>query len=80
MEKKEEKTKLEEKAEQELPVEPISVTLAKAQSDVTMAILQIQNTYGLPAYLMALLVGAALGDIRECANKELLNAMETVKK
>lgn len=55
--------------------EPIGVTLSRAHGDVTIAILEIQNAYGLPAYLMDLIVTAALSDIRACANKDIIHAM-----
>lgn len=78
MNKKEEKTLIEETPESaEVLSDPINITLAKAQNDITMAIVQIQNAYGLPSYLMDLLVSSALGDIRACANKELLNVVNT---
>lgn len=62
-----------EKKEEEK--EPIGVTLSRAHGDVTIAILEIQNNYGLPAYLMDLIVTAALSDIRACANKDIIHAM-----
>ena len=64
----------EQKAEEEKG-EPIGVTLSRAHGDVTIAILEIQNAYGLPAYLMDLIVTAALSDIRACANKDIIHAM-----
>lgn len=42
---------------------------------MTLAILQVQAAYGLPAYLTDLIVTAVLADIRGCANKDLLNAL-----
>lgn len=68
---------LEEKEPIEQPEEkePIGITLHKAHEDMTIAILQIQNAYGLPAYLTDFLVTAILADIRGCANKELMGAM-----
>lgn len=67
----------EEKSDQQKQThnEPMGVTLSRARQDMTMAILQIQNMYGLPAYLTDLIVTASLADIRDCANKDLLNSM-----
>lgn len=59
--------------------EPIGVTISKAQSEVTVAILQIQAAYGLPAYLTDLIVTSALADIRACANKDLIEIMDRQK-
>lgn len=64
----------ETKEEQEQAGEPMGVTLSRARQDMTMAVLQIQNMYGLPAYLTDLILTATLADIRDCANKDLLNA------
>lgn len=72
----------EEHVEQPLPdepkeeqTEPIGVLASRAHEDMTMAILQVQATYGLPAYLTDLIVTAVLADIRGCANKDLLNTL-----
>ena len=68
--------------EQQLPDEPeeeqteqIVVLASRAHEDMTMAILQVQAAYGLPAYLTDLIVTAVLADIRGCANKDLLNTL-----
>ena len=70
----------EEHVEQPLPdepkeeqTEPIGVLASRAHEDMTMAILQVQAAYGLPAYLTDLIVTAVLADILGCANKDLLN-------
>lgn len=55
--------------------EPIGVLASRAHEDMTMAILQVQAAYGLPAYLTDLIVTAVLADIRGCANKDLLNTL-----
>lgn len=55
--------------------EPIGITLTMAQADMTVAIMQIQNVYGLPAYLTDLIVTAALADIRSCAKQDILNVL-----
>lgn len=55
--------------------ESIGVKLSMAQADVTIAIMQIQNAYGFPAYLTDLIVTAALADIRTCAKQDILNAL-----
>lgn len=72
----------EEHVEQPLPdepkeeqTEPIGVLASRAHEDMTMAILQVQAAYGLPAYLTDLIVTAVLADIRACANKDLLNTL-----
>lgn len=72
----------EEHVEQPLPdepkeeqTEPIGVLASRAHEDMTMAILQVQAAYGLPAYLTDLIVTAVLADIRDCANKDLLNTL-----
>lgn len=72
----------EEHVEQPLPdepkeeqTEPIGVLASRAHEDMTMAILQVQSAYGLPAYLTDLIVTAVLADIRGCANKDLLNTL-----
>ena len=52
---------------------PLGVKISAARADMTLAILEVQNTYGLPAYLTDLIVSACLSDIRDCANKELIN-------
>lgn len=72
----------EEHVEQPLPdepkeeqTEPIGVLASRAHEDMTMAILQVQAAYGLPAYLTDLIVTAVLADIRGCANKDLLNTL-----
>ena len=65
----------EEHVEQPLPDEPIGVLASRAHEDMTMAILQVQAAYGLPAYLTDLIVTAVLADIRGCANKDLLNTL-----
>lgn len=69
-ETKTEKTELEHKGENI----PLSVKLSAARADMTIAILEVQKEYGLPAYLVDLIVSACLSDIRDCANKELINA------
>ena len=72
----------EEHVEQPLPdepkeeqTEPIGVLASRAHEDMTMAILQVQAAYGLPAYLTDLILTAVLADIRGCANKDLLNTL-----
>ena len=72
----------EEHVEQPLPdepkeeqTEPIGVLASRAHEDMTMAILQVQAAYGLPAYLTDLIVTAVLADIRGCAKKDLLNTL-----
>ena len=72
----------EEHVEQPLPdepkeeqTEPIGVLASRAHEDMTMAILQVQAAYGLPAYLTDLIVTAVRADIRGCANKDLLNTL-----
>lgn len=72
----------EEHVEQPLPdepkeeqTEPIGVLASRVHEDMTMAILQVQAAYGLPAYLTDLIVTAVLADIRGCANKDLLNTL-----
>ncbi len=67
-----------EKPQDKVESEPIGVTLSRAHGDVTIAILEIQYAYGLPAYLTDLIVTAALSDIRACANKDIIHAMKTV--
>lgn len=70
-EKKQEETK----EERERQGEVMGVTLSRARQDMTMAVLQIQNMYGLPAYLTDLILTAVLADIRDCANKDFLISM-----
>lgn len=53
---------------------PLGVKLNAARADMTIAILEVQKAYGLPAYITDLIVSACLSDIRDCANKELINA------
>lgn len=72
----------EEHIEQPLPdepkeeqSEPMGILTSRAHEDMTLAILQVQAAYGLPAYLTDLIVTAVLADIRGCANKDLLNAL-----
>ena len=72
----------EEHIEQPLPEEPkeeqsepMGILTSRAHEDMTLAILQVQAAYGLPAYLTDLIVTAVLADIRGCANKDLLNAL-----
>lgn len=55
--------------------EPMGILTSRAHEDMTLAILQVQAAYGLPAYLTDLIVTAVLADIRGCANKDLLNAL-----
>lgn len=38
-----------------------------------MAIVDIEQRYGLPAYLTDLILTACLSDVRDCATKELIN-------
>ena len=71
----------EEHIEQPLPdepkeeqSEPMGILTSRAHEDMTLAILQVQAAYGLPAYLTDLIVTAVLADIRGCANKDLLNS------
>lgn len=47
--------------------------LTAARGDMTLAILDVQRAYGLPAYITDVIVSACLSDIRDCANKELIN-------
>lgn len=65
----------EEHIEQPLPDEPMGILTSRAHEDMTLAILQVQAAYGLPAYLTDLIVTAVLADIRGCANKDLLNTL-----
>jgi hypothetical protein len=72
----------EEHIEQPLPDEPkeeqgepMGILTSRAHEDMTIAILQVQAAYGLPAYLTDLIVTAVLADIRGCANKDLLNTL-----
>lgn len=51
---------------------PLSIKIGAARADMTLAILEVQNAYGLPTYLTDLIVSACLSDIRDCANKELI--------
>lgn len=53
----------------------LCILTSRAHEDMTLAILQVQAAYGLPAYLTDLIVTAVLADIRGCANKDLLNAL-----
>lgn len=53
----------------------MGILTSRAHEDMTLAILQVQAAYGLPAYLTDLIVTAVLADIRGCANKDLLNAL-----
>ena len=65
----------EKRIEKERPEEkkvPLCVKLQAARADMTIAILNVQNEYGLPAYLTDLIVSACLSDIRDCASKELI--------
>ena len=55
--------------------QPLGITLNSARADMTIAILEVQRVYGLPAYLTDLVVSACLADIRDCANKDMLNNM-----
>lgn len=47
--------------------------LTAARGDMTLAILEVQRAYGLPAYITDVIVSACLSDIRDCANKELIS-------
>lgn len=52
---------------------PLSILIGKAQGDLTMAILEIQNMYGLSVSIMDMVVSSALADIRSCVNRDLLS-------
>ena len=62
-EKQETKETLQEEQQQTEPKTPTisAELLTAARGDMTLAILEVQRAYGLPAY------------IRDCANKELIS-------
>ena len=58
---------------QEDKIVPLNVTITAARADMQMAIVDIEQRYGLPAYLTDLILTACLSDVRDCATKELIN-------
>lgn len=74
-EKQETKETLQEEQQQtELKTPTISAELlTAARGDMTLAILEVQRAYGLPAYITDVIVSACLSDVRDCANKELIS-------
>lgn len=74
----EEKQETKETLQEEQQAEPKAPTisaelLTAARGDMTLAILEVQRAYGLPAYITDVIVSACLSDIRDCANKELIS-------
>lgn len=74
----EEKQETKETLQEERQAEPKAPTisaelLTAARGDMTLAILEVQRAYGLPAYITDVIVSACLSDIRDCANKELIS-------
>ena len=63
--------KTEEKQEEKKV--PLNVTITAARADMQMAIVDIEQRYGLPASLTDLILTACLSDVRDCATKELIN-------
>lgn len=74
----EEKQETKETLQEEQQAEPKAPTisaelLTAARGDMTLAILEVQRAYELPAYITDVIVSACLSDIRDCANKELIS-------
>lgn len=69
---KNEEIKESEKKEPKAPALSAEL-LTAARGDMTLAILDVQRAYGLPAYIADVIVSACLSDIRDCANKELIS-------
>ncbi len=63
--------KIEEKQEEKKV--SLNVTITAARADMQMAIVDIEQRYGLPAYLTDLILTACLSDVRDCATKELID-------
>lgn len=72
-EEQQEEQKIEQQEKKQEDNTPLGVKLSAARADMTLAILEVQQAYGLPAYLTDLIVSACLSDVRDCANKELIN-------
>ena len=51
---------------------PLGATILAAQSEFMMAILQVQNKYGLPPYLTNILVSSCMSDVRDAVIKDLI--------
>ena len=52
---------------------PLNITITAARADMQMAIVDIEQRYGLPAYLTDLILTACMSDVRDCATKELID-------
>lgn len=63
--------KTEEKQEEKKV--PLNITITAARADMQMAIVDIEQRYGLPAYLTDLILTACLSDVRDCTTKELID-------
>ena len=63
--------KTEEKQEEKKV--PLNITITAARADMQMAIVDIEQRYGLPAYLTDLILTACLSHVRDCATKELID-------
>lgn len=63
--------KIEEKQEEKKV--PLNITITAARAEMQMAIVDIEQRYGLPAYLTDLILTACLSDVRDCATKELID-------
>ena len=61
--------KIEEKQEEKKV--PLNVTITAARAEMQMAIVDIEQRYGLPAYLTDLILTACMSDVRDCATREL---------
>ena len=59
---------------------PIDLKIAKAGEELIVSILNIQTKYELPAFIMELIIGNSLLDIKTCANRELINSIESNNK
>ena len=55
------------------------LTISEAKTELTIAILGIQNKYQLPAYLMELIINNCLVDVKTCSCNEIVNSIKEDK-
>lgn len=55
----------------------LPLKINKANEEMTMAILNVQNKYDFPSYLMELIVSKCLVDLKTCAISELVNTIKS---
>lgn len=73
---KEEETKEETKEEVR---EPVSFTIEKAKKEISIAAINAQRKYGLPSYIVALIMEAVLADVRAGKTVDMVMDFEQYK-